>query len=110
MNTASYFGGSTTILSPFTYSITFPSRVHTTTNYSLGYSIKQIGYSMANNKLNFTLEPRVRTATSTSMYFYTNNANKISRLILAYIIIEPLFGIYNFRTYWMKPKANIVNG
>lgn len=44
------------------------------------------------------------------MDFYTNNANKISNLAVAYIIIEPLFAVSGFYTTWIYPNRNFWNG
>ena len=44
------------------------------------------------------------------MNYYTNDANRISNLVIAYIIIEPLFNIYDFQICWIKPNSNIING
>lgn len=51
-----------------------------------------------------------RTATSASIDFYTNNANKISNLAISYIIIEFLFAISGFYTAWINPNRNFWNG
>jgi hypothetical protein len=44
------------------------------------------------------------------MRYYTSNANKISNLAIAYIVIEPLFNLYDFRICWIMPNSNIFNG
>ena len=42
------------------------------------------------------------------MKLYATNMNKITKLIFAYIIIEPLFGIYSFINYVLKPGRDMI--
>lgn len=80
------------------------------TNYCFGYSIKKLTYIIANNIVNYTVEAGTKSATSVSMKLYTGTANKISKLEIGYIVIEPLFDLYDFQTYWVKPNRIVANG
>lgn len=60
--------------------------------------------------MNFSVIVTTKLATSVVIDIYTNNANKISNLVIAYIVIEPLFAIYDFYTCWLKPNVNFWNG
>jgi hypothetical protein len=87
---------------PFTIPL---GRTQATTNYSFGYSIKQITYAITDYKLNYTVEAGTKSASSVSMMLYTGNANKISNFVILYSMIEPLFNINDFKTFWFKPTS-----
>jgi hypothetical protein len=44
------------------------------------------------------------------MKFYSDTCNKFTSLTMAYIIIEPLFNLFDFQIAWITPSSNIVNG
>jgi hypothetical protein len=86
-DTTPYFNSATTSFNPSTFTISFAGRTHSSTNYSFGYSINHITYTISNHQVNYTLASTSKTSTSVTMSFYTNNANKISNLAIAYILI-----------------------
>ena len=76
-----------------------------TNSYRIGYSIASINYEITDQRLNYSCHVTgSQSQTNIQATFYTNYANKISTLQLFYILLEPLFGVYDFQVKWLFPQ------
>lgn len=107
--TTPYIGTSNNILNPATIAITYSTGLPSS-NYLFGYAILQIDYRFTNNRLNYSMQPSSKTATSASLLLYTDNANYLYALSVRYITIAPLFGSYYFSYCWFFPQVSMVQG
>lgn len=91
LNTAAYFGTTTTLLNPLAFSHVFPFP-QASPNYVLGYSISGINYFYPQNQLlNYSIVTGVKRTTDVVLLFYTTNANKINLFSIYIMILQPGF-------------------
>lgn len=102
INTALYFGTTTKILNPHSFTFTF-SYPQMNTSYHMGISINEMNYAFPPSKaLNYSVDAVSKTTTSIPLEFYTNNANKINIMVVDLVITQPGFLDISFFYFWIS--------
>ena len=101
INTGLYFGSATKIVNPHKFTFTF-SYPQVNTSYHMGISINEMNYIFPQSKaLNYSVDTVSKTTTAIPLVFYTNNANKISIMVVDLCITQPGFLDLSFFYFWI---------